>query len=277
VLVRVARPLMSLAAVALVALAGSGCASEGYVVSGTNPSPSAEPAGPLSGPLEVFAAAPLTEALTDAKGKLGASDPKLALNFTFDAGPELVKKILASAAGQGSTTADVFASTDQADMAQLTAADLVEVPSIFARDKLQIAVVAGNPKKISTLTDLARPDLKVAIVDAGVAVGKYTKVALDRKKIVVKPKAAPADAKAALEAITSGQVDAAVVYKTDMALAAGGQLEGVAIPDGDNVVALCRIAVLKNAKNKAAAQAFTDYLVNGDGQALLTAHGYLAP
>lgn len=270
-LVRVARPLASLAAVALVALAGSGCASEGYVVSGTNPSPSAEPAGPLSGPLEVFAAAPLTGALTDAKGKLGASDPKLALNLTFDEGPALVKKV------QANTAADVFASTDQADMAQLTAANLVEVPSIFARDKLQIAVVAGNPKKITALADLARPDLKVAIVDAGTAVGRYTQVALDRKKIVVKPKAAPADAKAALEAITSGQVDATVVYKTDMALAAGGQLEGVAIPDGDNVVALCRIAVLKNAKNKAAAQAFADYLVNGDGQALLTAHGYLAP
>ena len=280
--IRVARLLVSLMAVALVALGGSAC-SEGYVVSGTNPTPSAEPVGPLSGPLEVFASAPLTEALTDAKGKLAASDPKLALTFNFSDGPGLVTQIQGSTAGQGSATgqgsaaADVFASTDQADMQQLTAANLVEVPSIFARDKLQIVVVAGNPKKITTLADLGRPDLKVALIDAGAAAGKYTKVALDRKKIVVKPKSAPADAKAALLAITSGQADATVVYKTDMALAAGGQVEGVAIPDGDNVVALCRVAVLKNAHNKAAAQAFADYLVNGDGQALLAAHGYLAP
>jgi molybdate transport system substrate-binding protein len=273
-LIRVARPLVSLAAVALVALAGSAC-SEGYVVSGSNPSPSAEPVGPLSGPLEVFAAAPLTEALTDAKGKLGASDPKLALNFNFSDGPGLVKQIQGNT--PGSTAADVFVTNDQADMQQLTAANLVSVPSIFARDKLQIAVVAGNPKKITALADLARPDLKVALIDAGTAAGKYTMVALDRKKIVVKPKSAPADAKAALLAVTSGQADATVVYKTDLALAAGGQVAGVAIPDQDNVVALCRIAVLKNAHNKVAAQAFTDYLVNGDGQAVMAAHGYLAP
>lgn len=267
---RVARPLVSLAVLALVTLAGSAC-SEGYVVSGTNPTPSAEPPGPLSGPLVVFAASPLTDALQDAKGKLAASDPKLTLNLNLSDGPGLVKQI------QANTAADVFASTDQADMQQLTAANLVEVPSIFARDKLQIAVVAGNPKKITALADLARPGLKVALIDVGTAVGKYTKVALDRKKIVVKPKAAPADAKAALQALTSGEVDATVVYKTDMALATGGQLEGVSIPDGDNVVALCRIAVLKNAADKVAAQAFADYLVNGDGQAVMAAHGYLAP
>lgn len=93
----------------------------------------------------------------------------------------------------------------------------------------------------------------------------------------MKAKSAPADAKAALLAVTSGQVDATVVYKSDMALATDGQVAGVTIADGDNVVALCRIAVLKNAHNRAAAQAFTDYLVNGDGQAVMAAHGYLAP
>jgi molybdate transport system substrate-binding protein len=261
---------MSLVMVALVTLAGSAC-SDDYVVSGSNPTPSAEPVGPLSGPLAVFAASPLTDTLQDAKGKLAASDPKLALNLNLSDGPALVKQI------QQSGGADVFAATDQADMQPLVAANLVEVPSVFARDKLQLAVAAGNPKKITTLADLARPDLKVALIDPGVAAGKYTRVALDRRKLVVKPKAAPADAKAALLAVTSGHVDATVVYKTDMALATGGQLEGVPIADEDNVVALCRVAVLKNAHNKAAAQAFADYLVNGDGQAVMAAHGYLAP
>lgn len=269
-LIRVARPVTLLVTVVLVALLGSACA-EGYVVSGTNPTPSAEPVGPLSGPLTVFASAPLSEALQDAKGKLAATDPKLALNFTFADGPGLVKQI------QQNTAADVFAGTDQADMQQLVTAKLVDVPSIFARDKLQIAVANGNPKKITKLADLARPDLKVALIDAGLPAGKYSKVALDRKKLVVKPKSAPADAKAALLAVTSGEVDATVVYKTDMALATGGAVEGVAIADEDNVVALCRIAVLKAARNRAAAQAFVDYLVNGGGQAVMAAHGYLAP
>ena len=76
-------------------------------------------------------------------------------------------------------------------MQQLVAANLVDVPSVFARDKLQMAVPTGNPKKITKLADLARPDVKVALIDPGVAAGKYTKVALDRQKIVVKPKSAP--------------------------------------------------------------------------------------
>jgi molybdate transport system substrate-binding protein len=269
-LVHVARAVTLLVTGSLVTLLSSACAQD-YVVSGTNPSASAAPAGPLSGPLVVFAAAPLSDALQDAKGKLASTDPKLALNFTFSDGPGLVKQI------QQNTAADVFAGTDQADMQQLVAANLVELPSIFARDKLQITVSTGNPKKITKLADLARPDVKVALIDAGVATGKYTKVALDRQKLVVKPAAAPADAKAALLAVTSGQADATVVYKTDMGLATGGAVMGIAIPDDENVVALCRIAVLKAAHNRAAAQAFADYLVNGGGQAVVTAHGYLPP
>jgi molybdate transport system substrate-binding protein len=270
VLIRVARSLTSLVAIVLVALLGSAC-SEGYVVSGSNPTTSEAPPGPLSGPLAVFAAAPLTETLQDAKGKLAASDPKLALNLTLSDGPGLVKQI------QGNAAADVFASTDPADMQQLVGAGLVNVPSVFARDKLLIAVATGNPKKITKLADLARPDLKVALLDAGTATGKYTKVALDRQKIVVKPKSAPLDAKAALTALSTGEADATVVYKTDMALATGGAVLGVAIPDGENVVALCRIAVLNAAPDKVAAHAFADYLVNGDGQAVIAAHGYLPP
>ena len=269
-LIRAARPFLTVAAIVLVALLGAGC-SEGYVVSGSNPTSSEPPPGPLSGPLAVFAASPLTDTLQDAKGKLAASDPKLALNLTLSDGPGLVKQI------QENSAADVFAATDQADMQQLVAARLVDVPSVFARDKLLIAVATGNPKKITKLADLARPDLKVALLDAGTAAGKYTKVALDRQKIVVKPKSAPPDAKAALTAVTTGQADATVVYKTDMALATGGAVDGVAIPDGENVTALCRIAVLKAAHNRVAAQAFTDYLVNGDGQAVIAAHGYLPP
>lgn len=269
-LTRVARRSASLAAIVAVALLGSACA-DNYVVSGSTPSPSEAPPGPLSGPLAVFASTPLTETLQDAKGKLAASDPKLALNLTLSDGPGLVKQI------QQNASADVFAATDQADMQQLVAAGLVDVPSVFARDKLVIAVATGNPKKISKLADLARPDVKVALLDAGTATGRYTNVALDRQKIVVKPKSAPPDAKAALTAVTTGEADATVVYKTDMGLASGGAVFGVEIPDGQNVVALCRIAVLKATHNRTAAQAFADYLVNGDGQAVLTAHGYLPP
>jgi len=269
--IRVARPLTVLVAVALTALAGTAC-SEGYVVSGSNPTPSAEPPGPLSGPLVVFAASPLGETLQDAKGKLATSDPKLSINLNLSDGPGLVKQIQ-----QKPSSADVFAATDQADMQQLVAANLVDVPSVFARDKLQIAVATGNPKKITKLADLARPDVKAALIDAATATGKYTRVALDRQKIVVKPKSAPADAKAALLAVSTGEADATVVYTTDMALVTGGAVLGVAIPDDQNVVALCRVAVLKAAPNRVAAKAFADYLVNGDGQAVFASHGYLAP
>ena len=82
----------------------------------------------LSGALNVFAAASLTEAFNDEKKVLGASDPGLSLTYNFAGSQALVTQIKSGA------PADVFASADQKNMQKLVDAGLVETPKTFARN-----------------------------------------------------------------------------------------------------------------------------------------------
>jgi molybdate transport system substrate-binding protein len=265
-----ARPVRFLLALTLAVPLAAGCASGGDVAPPPPPPPPSLSDGPLNGPVVVFASVPLKGLFEEMQGKLTQSNPTLSIVHTFAATPQLVGEL------ERQVPADVIASADQESLRKLQTANLIETPAVFARNKLQIAVAKDNPKKITSLADLARPGLKVALVDAGQPLGRDAKKALDNKLVVVKPSAAPPDAKAALDTVTAGQADATLVYVTDVA-EAGGTVTGVAIPDNDNVVASYRIAVIKGARNAEGAKAYADYLVNGAGQRLIRGHGFFAP
>src|SRR5205814_1444060 len=75
--------------------------------------------------------------------------------------------------------ADVFASADTAHMTTVQNGGLVGgTTSVFAHNKLEIAVERGNPKRIHSLADLARSGLVVVLADPSVPAGKYAQEAL---------------------------------------------------------------------------------------------------
>jgi molybdate transport system substrate-binding protein len=82
--------------------------------------------------------------------------------------------------------------------------------------------------------------------------------------------------KATLTAVTEGDAEAAIVYVTD-AKAAGTGVDTVDIPEAQNVIANYPIAVLKATTSREAAQAFENYVLGPDGQAVLKEAGFLAP
>jgi molybdate transport system substrate-binding protein len=256
--------LLLVAAAALLTACSSGGDSAGQGA----PPPPAEDTGPLKGPLLVFAATPLTAPLQEAQRALGAEAPTLKITYTF-AGrldPQLGKSV----------PADVVATADQDALRKLTAAKLIGTPAVFARDKLRIAVAKGNPKGVRALSDLAKPGVKVALLDAGTPGGRDSRRLFDSRDLTVTPTSAPLEAKDAVAALGSGKADATVLYAAEVA-AAGDSVTGVTIPDAQNIVSSYRIAVLKSAKNPEAAQAYVNWLVNGPGQKLVTAHGLLTP
>lgn len=225
---------------------------------------------PLSGPLNVYAAASLTGAFSAAKSALVDAHPALSLNFNFGGSNALVAQILQGA------PADVFASADAQNMRKLVDAGLVDPPVTFARNKLEIAVAPGNPKHVSSLTDLARPDVTTVLAAPGVPAGDYSRQVLAAKKITVNPRSLEADVKAAVAKVASGDADAVVVYATDIT-AAGAKVSGVEIPDADQPVISYPIAVVKTSAHHAAAQAFVDSAVKGDVRRALGAAGFSAP
>ncbi len=222
----------------------------------------------LSGSLTVFAAASLTETFNDLKTQLVADHPNLDLTYNFAGSQTLVTQLQQGGPG------DVFASADERNMQRAVDAGLVEQPRAFAGNKLEIAVAPGNPKNIGGLADLARPDLAVVLEDPSVPAGNYTRQALNKVGVSVKPKSLELDVKAALAKVASGEADATVVYVTDVK-AASTKVAGVPIPDEANVIATYPIAVVKASGNIAAARAFVDEVVTGKGQQVLKDHGFL--
>lgn len=215
--------------------------------------------------LRVFAAASLTESF----GKVGAAftdaHPDVKVTFVFGASSDLVRQL------QQGAEADVLATADERTMGE--AADQVETPEVFATNRLAIAVAPGNPLGVKGLADLARKDLKVVLAAPEVPVGKYAAEALDAQGITVKPVSYEATVKAVATKVALGEADAGIVYVTDV-MAAGDDIEGVTIPDAQNLVATYPIAVVSASGHLADAQAFVDFVLSDEGQRILQTYGF---
>jgi molybdate transport system substrate-binding protein len=221
--------------------------------------------------LRVFAAASLIEAFDDSTAPLRSRDPRITAEFTFAGSSTLVQQIIDGA------DADVFASADEANMRKLVDAGRVETPRVFAHNILQIAVAPGNPKNIKTLADLERHGVVLVLADGSVPAGSYALQAFARAGLPVpEPRSLELDVKAVLTKLTTGEADAVVAYQTDVK-AAGSQVQGVPIPDDDNVVTTYPIAIVKDGKHRADAEAFVNEAVSGRVQQQLQARGFLAP
>lgn len=255
--------LSALALTVALLVAATACGSDKKSTTST-PRAGAKP----SGALIVFAAASLTESFDDEKATLKTASPDLSIRYDFAGSGALVTQI------QQGAPADVIATADTASMKKLTDAGLVETATTFARNKLEILVAPGNPKRIKRLADLARTDLKLVLADATVPAGKYAAKALKAAGVTVHPVSREADVKSAVAKVTTGEADATVVYVSDVE-AAGTKGSGVEIPADQNVIAEYPIAIVKATKNHSGAAAFVKAIVKGSGQTALKSHGFL--
>jgi len=236
---------------------------------GSAPQPAAGQAPKLTGTLTVLAAASLTEAFTKIGDQLHAKNPDLDVKFSFAGSPTLVTQV------QQGAPADILATADQTNMAKVTGASLNSgAPSVFAHNKLTIAVESGNPKKINGVSDLANPAIKVAVCAPGVPCGTYSTSTFSKAGVTVKPVTQEQDVKSVLTKVGLGEVDAGIVYVTDVKSAAG-KVDGVTIPDAQNTIAEYPITELKSEQNATAAKAFLDYVLGKDGQKVLADYGFL--
>jgi molybdate transport system substrate-binding protein len=161
-------------------------------------------------------------------------------------------------------------------MTQVTDAGDATNPQDFAKNVMEIAVPPSNPAKVTGVTDLAKPSVKVALCQAEVPCGTVAAEVFKNAGITVKPVTEEADVKAVLSKVTLGEVDAGMVYVTDVK-AAGDKVVGVQIPDDVNASTSYPIATVKSSKNAAAAQAFMDFVLSPTGTSALTAAGFQAP
>jgi molybdate transport system substrate-binding protein len=218
--------------------------------------------------IKVFAAASLTAAFTELGAQFTAANGGTRVSFNFAGSQALATQI------QQGAPADVLASADVPNMDKVR--DLVGDPQVFAGNLLQILVEKGNPKGVKGLDDLAGSDLKVVLAAEEVPAGKYAKQILDRAGVSVRPVSREDNVKAVVTKVSLGEADAGIVYVTDVT-AGGDKVEGVDIPEEQNVVATYPIATVKASKAQDKAQAFMDLVRSDLGQQVLENHGFLPP
>ncbi|MEH1163895.1 molybdate ABC transporter substrate-binding protein [Micromonospora sp. CPCC 205539] len=247
---------------ALAALGLTGCGGD----DAASPQPGG---GSVTGTITVFAAASLTESFTTIGKDFEAANPGTKVTFSFAGSSALATQI-----DQGAP-ADVFASAAPANMKTVTDAGN-GTPTTFVKNQLVIAVGKGNPTGVTGLSDLTRPGAKVALCAAQVPCGAAAKKALDAAGVTLTPVTLEQDVKGALSKVKLGEVDAALVYRTD-AKASAADVDGVEFPESAGAINEYPITVLKSAPNRAGAQAFVAYVLSDAGKAVLTQAGFQAP
>lgn len=256
------------------ALALVGLLSTGACAAGTGPvvpssAPGSSTTAPLAGTVTVFAAASLTGTFTELGHAFEAAHPGTTVRFSFAGSSSLAQQILAGA------PVDVFAAASTATMSLVTDAASTgrATPAVFARNRLEIAVPAGNPGHVTGLADLARPELRVALCAPQVPCGAAADAVFAAAGLTPAPDTLEQDVKAVLTKVELGEVDAGLVYRTDV-IAGGDAVQGIEFPQSAAAVTEDPIVVLPDAPHPEAAQAFVDLVRSPHGRAVLSAAGF---
>ncbi len=261
------------AALLLFALASCGSTSTGATPDSTVPVSSApasttQGTDDVAGPITVMAATSLTTAFTDIATAFTALHPAARVTFSFGGSSSLATSIV------GGAPADVFASADSKNMDKVVAASATSGdPTVFTTNSLSIVVQPGNPKGISSLADLARQGVTVATCTDEVPIRRYTDQVLAAAGVTANFVTFEANVGGIVTKVTTGAVDAGIVYRTDV-LAAGSSAKGVSIPTSVNVTAEYPIAALAGSGNARTAQAFVDFVQSAEAQTILASYGF---
>ena len=106
---------------------------------------------------------------------------------------------------------------------------------------MEVAVPPSNPAKVTSVNDLSKSSVKVALCQPQVPCGVVAAEVFKNAGITVKPVTQQPDVKSVLTQVELGNVDAGMVYVTDVK-AAGSKVKGVTVPASDNASTLYPIA-----------------------------------
>ncbi|WP_147916033.1 molybdate ABC transporter substrate-binding protein [Ruania zhangjianzhongii] len=259
-----------LAAAAILALTAA-CSSGDSGDAGTSgdPEPS-DTAGEGGGDqtLTVFAAASLTEPMEDLLEMFAEDHPDVRIEpAVYDGSSTLVTQLTEGA------QADVLATANTSTMEDLVAAfpDQNLEPTLFATNTLVIAVPEGNPLGITSLADLDEATFVTCAPE--VPCGAAATELFDLAGFGGEPVSLEQNVTAAAERVVSGEVDAALVYATDVT-SRENELEAVVPGEAAEVVNEYPIVALQDS---VLGQELVDLVMSEDGMHVLVGYGFGVP
>ena len=281
--------LLALSLVLALTACGSKADGAADAAAGSQPRDSAPVEESAGDPVEliVFAAASMTETLTEIAELYKTAAPEVTITYNFDSSGKLLTQIKEGAdcdlfisaaptqmnAMDGSLIGDTEKNPDGLDLIVTDSrVDLLE-------NKVTLAVPEGNPKGIESFDQLAEllkgGDVMLAIGNSDVPVGQYTLKIFNYYGI---DETAVADkltygnnVKEVTSQVSEGAVDCGIIYATDACSA------GLTVVDSATAEMCGQViypaAVLKGEKEEAA-QAFLDYLQTADAMSVFESVGF---
>jgi len=165
----------------------------------------------------------------------------------------------------------------------------------FTTNKLIVILPADNPKNITTLLDLVRPNTKIALGTWRIPVGTLTNMTLTkiqktwgnrsdqrykgpqwehyRDRIINNIVSYEPMVTTVTTKVLMGVVDAGVVFVSE-AKFVGPKLQYVEIPSSVNTIGTFGIAVIKDTSNRDLATKYVNFWLSEEGQRLLTDYGF---
>lgn len=218
--------------------------------------------------LTVFAAASLTSTFTEVARRFEIEHDGVQVKLSFGGSSDLAAQIAEGA------PADVFAAADEQTMARVTgASDTALAPEVFATNTLQIVTPADESDRVGGLADLTDPGLKVVLCAPQVPCGAAARTLLAKNAIDVDPVSEEQSVTDALGKVSSGEADAAIVYRTDV-IGAGESVRGVEAARADEVVNRYPVVALDDGE---LAGAFVRFVTSEAGREILSAAGFGVP
>ncbi len=241
--------------------------------------------------LRVFAAASLTNVINASQSDFEkANNAKLLVNL---AGSDALYAQIAAG-----SPADVYMAADSAWLVKVNQQGLLYNDKYwnFTTNILVVILPPDNPKGITSLSDLAKPGVRIAVAAFSVPAGKYTNITLTkidstwgnkasskyqgpqwenyRQNVIKNIVTYETNVEQVVTKVRTGVVDAGFAYLTDAQFYGQSKLKFVQIPIAVNIQAQYGIGVLKNSTHTELAMKYLNFWISKDGQDLLTKYGF---
>lgn len=222
--------------------------------------------------LVVSAAASLADSFASMESAFEQANPGVDVVINLAGSSALREQIIEGA------PVDIFAPASLSDMDEVVAAgENIGEPRVFASNLLQIAVPSGNPSGVVGLGDFANEDLLIGLCANGVPCGDLAREVLAKAAVVPSIDTSESDVRSLLTKIESGELDAGIVYATDVVSSSPGAVEGIDIPEDVNVTATYPIGIMANGADHGSAAAFIELVLSDEGQAIMAEFGFSSP
>ena len=240
--------------------------------------------------LRVFAAASLANVANANKAKF-EKENNVELKFNFGSSSSLYQQLLSGA------PADVYMSADFIWTKKLNESELFYDNEYynFTKNRLVVIMPADNPKNISSLLDITRPNVKVIIATPTAPIGKYTNITLSkigeiwgdeqspeyrgaqwknyRERVVKNIISYEPDVAKVVTKVALGVCDVGFAYVSDTK-SQQFRLKYLEIPDEVNTIGTYGMAVTNSTSRLSLAVKYVEFWLSDEGQMLLADYGF---